>query len=212
MNSTIGLFKKNIINENPLFIRFLGISAALVVTKTVSAAIALGISAIAVLTLSELVLSLLGKIIPNETKLIAYILVVCGFVTAAELVVDSYFPQICGDIGLFIPLLAVNCAVVTEIRGATERSPLEAVIGGFSTGLGYSVALLIVALARLPISLLFDGAAASAVSFILIGAIAAGFTKIVCLAENAAKKSTKAVENYTQDDGESRLNENGEEL
>lgn len=192
MKNIAMIFKKNILTENPLFVRLLGLSAALVVTESIFSAIAMGVAVAAVLFLSDVTLAALGKIIPKQTRAVAYILVVCGFVTAAELILGAYFPTEREAVGIFLPLIALSEMVIASVKKTHDGDLLMAALDGISTGVGYLAALVLLALIRDAVMCLFDGAEAfPALSFIIIGAAAAGASKLMTLADKKLKPEGK---------------------
>ena len=135
--------------NSPTFVQLLGMCPTLAVTTSVSNAIGMGLAATAVLICSNLLISLLRKIIPNQVRIAAFIVIISGFVTAVELVIKAYFPAIDKSLGLFIPLIVVNCIILARAESfASKNKPLPSVIDGIAMGAGYTVALIAIAFVR----------------------------------------------------------------
>ena len=101
------------------------------------------------LTFSNLFISLVRKLIPKQIRIASYIVIISGFVTAVELTIKAFFPAIDASLGLFIPLIVVNCIILARAEAfASKNNPLMAVIDGISTGIGFTLALFSIALVR----------------------------------------------------------------
>jgi len=154
-------FKDGIIDQNPILVQFLGSCSALAVTTSVINAIGMGVAFSVVLIFSNLFISLLRKFIPSQVRIAAFIVIISGFVTAVELVIKAYFPEINASLGLFIPLIVVNCIILARAESfASKNDPLPSVIDGVAVGVGYTVALILIAFVRelLGTGALFAGA------------------------------------------------------
>lgn len=141
--------KEGIINQNPIFVQFLGICSALAVTTSVTNAIGMGAAFTVVLIFSNLFISLFRKIIPSQVRIAAFIVIISGFVTAVELVIKAFFPAVDKSLGLFIPLIVVNCIILARAESfASKNGVAVSVIDGLSVGLGYTMALIAIAFIR----------------------------------------------------------------
>ncbi len=141
--------KEGILTSNPVFVQFLGMCSTLAVTTSVTNAIGMGVSFTAVLIFSNLFISLLRHLIPKQVRIAAYILIISGFVTAVELLVRAYLPDLDKSLGLFIPLIVVNCIILARAESfASKNAPLPSVIDGVASGIGYTLALISLAFVR----------------------------------------------------------------
>ena len=149
MSGYIRQLKEGIIDQNPIFVQFLGMCSALAVTTSVTNAVGMGIAFTVVLVFSNLFISLLRRLIPEQVRIAAYIVIISAFVTAVELVIKAYFPAINSSLGLFIPLIVVNCIILARAEAfASKNPPLRSVVDGIAMGVGYTLALIAVALVR----------------------------------------------------------------
>ncbi|MBR5313482.1 MAG: electron transport complex subunit E [Clostridia bacterium] len=143
------LFKEGILTNNPVFVQLLGMCPTLATTTSVMNALGMGAAVIVVLAFSNLFISLLRKIIPGEVRIASYIVIISGFVTAVELIIKAYFPAIDAALGLFIPLIVVNCIILARAEAfASKNGPLPSFIDGIATGIGFTLALVCIAAVR----------------------------------------------------------------
>ncbi len=141
--------KEGLIDKNPTLIQLLGMCPTLAVTTKLSNAIGMGLAATAVLAFSNLFISLLRKFIPKQVRIAAYIVIISGFVTAVQLLLQAYLPSLYAALGIFIPLIVVNCIILARAEAfASKNPPLPSLWDGVTMGLGFTVALLIVAFFR----------------------------------------------------------------
>lgn len=141
--------REGIITNNPVFVQFLGMCSVLAVTTSVTNAIGMGLSVTAVLICSNLFISLLRNVIPKQVRIAAFIVVISGFVTAVELLIKAFLPSLDKSLGLFIPLIVVNCIILARAEAfASKNAPLPSAIDGLAAGLGYTLAVTLVAVVR----------------------------------------------------------------
>jgi len=127
----------------------LGMCPTLAVTTSALNGLGMGLSTMAVLIVSNLLISLLRKIIPNEVRLPAYIVVVASLVTVVELITQAFIPALYSALGIYIPLIVVNCIILGRAEAyASKNPPLNSVFDGIGMGLGFTAALVIVGIAR----------------------------------------------------------------
>ena len=149
MNKIFKQFKEGLLDNNPVLVQLLGMCPTLAVTTTVSNAIGMGLAATAVLICSNLFISLLRKFIPKQVRIAAYIVIISGFVTAVELLMRAYFYDLYQSLGLFIPLIVVNCIILARAEAfASKNKPLPSIIDGAAMGLGFTFALVLLAFVR----------------------------------------------------------------
>lgn len=143
------IFKEGIITNNPTFVQLLGMCPTLATTTSVVNAIGMGSAVIVVLAFSNLFISLLRKIIPPQVRIASYIVIISGFVTAVELLIKAYFPAIDNALGLFIPLIVVNCIILARAESfASKNAPIASFLDGIATGIGFTLALVCIAAVR----------------------------------------------------------------
>ncbi len=136
------IFSKGIIKENPVFILLLGLCPALAVTTSAFNGLGMGISVIVILTCSNIVISLLRKFIPSKVRIPCYIVVIAGFVTIVQLLLKAYLPSLDQSLGLFIPLIVVNCIILGRAEMfASKNNVLDSALDGLGMGVGFTLAL-----------------------------------------------------------------------
>ena len=142
-------FLKGIIAENPLFVSILGTCPALATTKTVEAAIGMGLLFTIVLVCSNILVSLLRKIIPEEIRTPAYIVIIATFVTMVKMLTNAFLPALYSTLGVFISLIVVNCIVLGRAEAyASKNSVFDSLIDALGMGVGYTLAIIIMAFFR----------------------------------------------------------------
>ena len=142
-------FKEGIITNNPTFVQLLGMCPTLATTTSVMNALGMGAAVTVVLMFSNLFISLVRKIVPKQIRIASYIVIISGFVTAVELVIKAFFPAIDASLGLFIPLIVVNCIILARAEAfASKNPPVPSMIDGVATGVGFTLALSCIAFVR----------------------------------------------------------------
>ena len=137
--------KNGLLTENPVFVLMLGMCPTLAVTTSAINGFGMGVSSLVVLAVSNLVISLLRKIIPDEVRLPAFIVVVASFVTVVELLMEAYIPSLYAALGIYIPLIVVNCIILGRAEAyASKNPPLLSLFDGLGMGLGFTIALVII--------------------------------------------------------------------
>ena len=142
-------FTKGLFKENPTFVQLLGMCPTLAVTTSVINAIGMGLSATAVLVASNVVISLLRKFIPNKIRIASYIVVIAGFVTVIEMLLEAFLPDISKALGVFIPLIVVNCIILARAEAfASKNSVGASALDGLGMGLGFTMSLTLIGAIR----------------------------------------------------------------
>ena len=142
-------FLKGIIAENPLFVSILGTCPALATTKSLEAAIGMGILFTIVLVCSNMLVSLLRKLIPEEIRTPAYIVIIATFVTMVKMFANAFLPELYSTLGVFISLIVVNCIVLGRAEAyASKNGVFDSLIDALGMGVGYTLAILSMALFR----------------------------------------------------------------
>ena len=149
MNKYLERLYNGLIKENPTLVLMLGMCPTLAVSTAAINGIGMGLSTTAVLILSNFVISVLRRVIPNEVRLPAYIVIVASLVTVTELLIEAYLPSIYEALGIYIPLIVVNCIILGRAEAyANKNTPDLAVMDGIGMGLGFTVALTLAGLVR----------------------------------------------------------------
>jgi len=135
-------FTKGFFKENPVFVLLLGMCPTLGVTSSAINGLGMGLATTFVLVMSNLVISLIKNLIPDKVRIPAFIVVIASFVTIVELSMQAYLPSLFESLGLFIPLIVVNCIVLGRAEAfASKNKPLSSIIDGLGMGLGFALAL-----------------------------------------------------------------------
>ncbi|HKK94766.1 MAG TPA: electron transport complex subunit E [Anaerovoracaceae bacterium] len=142
MGKKLAILTKGLIKENPVLVLLLGTCPALAVSTSLVNGVGMGISATAVLICSNIVISMLKKIIPDKVRIPCYIVVIAGFVTIVQLLLQAYVPSLYKSLGLFIPLIVVNCVILGRAEMfASKNSVIDSILDGVGMGLGFTLAL-----------------------------------------------------------------------
>ena len=143
------VFSDGIFKNNPVFVQLVGMCSVLGVSSTMQNAIGMGLSVIFVIVMSNLVVSLLRNFIKDEIRIPAFIVIIAGFVTIVQLVLRAYVPSLYKSLGIFIPLIVVNCVILARAEGfASKNGPIASIVDGLSQGLGYTLAISVLAFVR----------------------------------------------------------------
>ena len=177
--------KEGFITQNPVLVQLLGMCSTLAITTTIANGIGMGASVTIILTLSNIIISLLRKVIPEQVRIACYIVVIAGFVTMVDLLLQAFFPDIAESLGVFIPLIVVNCIILARAESfASKNKPVSAAVDGICQGLGYTMVLIVMSAIR---ELLGSGALAGTQLFpaeysaSLIAQPVGGFLTLGCL-------------------------------
>ena len=145
----LGFFKNGLITQNPSFVLLLGMCPLLATSTSLANGVGMGIAATAVLICSNAVISLLRKIIPNQIRIAAYIVVIAGFVTVVDMLLAAFVPSLHASLGIFIPLIVVNCIILARAEAyASKNSVLDSALDGLTMGLGFTAALIVMSSIR----------------------------------------------------------------
>ena len=139
-----GIFK-----ENPTFVLFLGMCPTLAVTTSAFNGVGMGISTMIVLVFANMFISLLRKFIPDKVRIAAYVVVIASFVTIVEMVLKAYAPSVSRSLGIYIPLIVVNCIILGRAEAfASKNNVIKSAVDGIGMGLGFTGALFIIGTIR----------------------------------------------------------------
>lgn len=149
MGNPVKIIKNGIIDENPTFSQVIGMCPTLAVTSSAINGIGMGLSTAAVLICSNLFISLLRKVIPDKVRIPCFIVVIATFVTIIQFLLQAYLPSLNASLGLYIPLIVVNCLILARAEAfASKNSPIDSIFDGIGIGLGFTVALGFLGLVR----------------------------------------------------------------
>lgn len=141
--------KEGLWSQNPVLVQLLGMCSTLAITTSFSNGLGMGVSVMIILTLSNVIISLLRKMIPDKIRIAAYIVVIATFVTIVDLLLQAYLPDIAESLGVFIPLIVVNCIILARAEAfASKNRVLPSAIDGLCQGLGYTLVLLVMSVIR----------------------------------------------------------------
>ena len=149
MNSCIERLKNGIIDENPIFVLMLGMCPTLAVTTSAMNGIGMGLSTTVVLVMSNMLISILRKVIPDSVRMPAFIVVVASFVTIVQFLMEGFTPALYESLGIYIPLIVVNCIILGRAESYASKNPvLPSIFDGLGMGLGFTVGLVAIGLVR----------------------------------------------------------------
>ena len=142
-------FTEGLLTKNPVTVQLLGMCSTLAITTSLFNGIGMGLSVTIILICSNIVISLLRKVIPSKIRIAAYIVVIAGFVTMVDLLMQAYLPDLSESLGIFIPLIVVNCIILGRAEAfASKNSVAASAVDGLCQGLGYTVVLIIMCVVR----------------------------------------------------------------
>lgn len=139
------ILTKGLLKENPIFVLVLGMCPSLAVTTSAINALGMGLATTFVLLMSNMLISLLKNVIPNKVRIPAYIVVIATFVTIVDLVLKGFVPPLAESLGLFIPLIVVNCIVLGRAEAfASKNTVVDSMLDGIGMGLGFTLSLFVI--------------------------------------------------------------------
>ena len=142
-------FKEGLVTNNPVLVQLVGMCATMAITTSLFNGIGMGLSVLVILTCCNVVVSMLRKIIPGEIRLAIFVVVIAGFVTIVDLVLQAYIPALAESLGVFIPLIVVNCIIIGRAEAFCSKNGVFAsFIDGISQGLGYTLVLIAMCVIR----------------------------------------------------------------
>ena len=152
MNNCGERLKNGIITENPIFVLMLGMCPTLAVTTSAINGIGMGLSTTVVLVMSNMLISMLRKIIPDSVRMPAFIVVVASFVTIVQFLMEGFTPSLYDSLGIYIPLIVVNCIILGRAESYASKNPvLPSIFDGLGMGLGFTMGLTFRLLMQLPV-------------------------------------------------------------
>ena len=147
--SKLQLITKGIIKENPTFVLILGMCPTLGVTSSAINGMGMGVATMAVLIMSNMVISLIKNIVPDKVRIPVFIVVIASFVTIIEMLMKAYVPALYASLGVFIPLIVVNCVILGRAEAfASKNGVVDSALDGIGIGLGFTLSLTAVGAVR----------------------------------------------------------------
>lgn len=142
MGTIVERLKNGIARENPVFVQLLGMCPTLAVTTSASNGLGMGLTTTAVLSFSNMIISMVRKIVPDKVRIPSYIVIIASLVTLVQMLLEAYLPDLNKSLGLYIPLIVVNCIILGRAEAfASKNNPVNSLFDGLGMGLGFSVAL-----------------------------------------------------------------------
>ena len=142
-------FKEGLITNNPVLVQLIGMCATMAITTTLFNGVGMGLSVLIILTCCNVVVSAIRKIIPNEIRLAIFVVIIAGFVTIVDLLLQAYIPALSEALGVFIPLIVVNCIIIGRAEAFCQKNTIGAsFFDGVFQGLGYTLVLIVMCVFR----------------------------------------------------------------
>ena len=142
-------FEEGLLSKNPVLVQLLGMCSTLAITTSMFNGIGMGLSVTIILICSNVLISALRKMIPSQIRIAAYIVIIAGFVTIVDLLLQAFLPDLAESLGVFIPLIVVNCIILGRAEAfASKNTVLASALDGLFQGIGYTVALVIMCVIR----------------------------------------------------------------
>jgi electron transport complex protein RnfE len=142
-------FKEGMMTKNPVLAQLLGLCSTLAITTSLFNGLGMGLAVTVILICSNVLISALRKVIPSQIRIAAYIVIIAGFVTVVDLLLQAFLPDLAESLGVFIPLIVVNCVVLGRAEAfASKNGVLASAVDGLCQGIGYTVALVVMCVIR----------------------------------------------------------------
>lgn len=149
MSKIVSQLKEGILTNNPVLVQLIGMCPTLATSTSLKNGLGMGLAATAVLVCSNFMVSLLRKIIPSKIRIASYVVIISVFVSAIEMLMKAYLPDLSNSLGLFIPLIVVNCIILARAEAyASKNDPLSSAVDGLAMGLGFTLALALLSTVR----------------------------------------------------------------
>ena len=143
------VFTNSMLKHNPIFMQLIGLCSVLAITNSLQNAIAMGAAVTFVLIMSNAVVSIFRNVIPDKIRIPCFIVVIATFVTLVQMILHAFSPAIYGALGIFLPLIVVNCCILGEAEGfAYQNKVIPSFVDGLGTGLGYTIAVVCMGFVR----------------------------------------------------------------
>ena len=149
MNKCVERLYNGLVKENPTFVLMLGMCPTLAVTTSAINGVGMGLTTTVVLVMSNMLISMLRKIIPDSVRMPAFIVVVASFVTIVQFLLEGFIPSLYDSLGLYIPLIVVNCIILGRAESYASKNPvLPSIFDGIGMGLGFTIGLTSIGIVR----------------------------------------------------------------
>ncbi len=143
------MFKDGLLTKNPVLVQMLGMCSTMAITTSLFNGLGMGLSVTIILICSNVMISALRKIIPNSIRIAAYVVIIAGFVTIVDLMLQAFLPDLSQSLGVFIPLIVVNCIILGRAEAfASKNGVLASALDGLTQGIGYTAALCVMCIIR----------------------------------------------------------------
>ena len=141
--------KEGLLTQNPVLVQMLGLCSTMAITTSFFNGLGMGVAALIILTLSNVIISLIRKIVPDKIRIAMFIVVIAGFVTMVDLLIQAFLPALAKSLGVFIPLIVVNCIILGRAEAfASKNSAFDSVLDGIGIGLGFTLSLTVIGAVR----------------------------------------------------------------
>lgn len=142
-------FKEGLLTQNPVLVQVLGMCSTMAITTSFFNGLGMGLAVTVILTLSNVIISAIRKIVPDKIRIAMFIVVIAGFVTMVDLFLQAFVPALAASLGVFIPLIVVNCIILGRAEAyASKNPPLPSLFDGIGMGLGFTIGLTIIGTIR----------------------------------------------------------------
>ena len=142
-------FKDGLLTQNPVLVQVLGMCSTMAITTSFFNGIGMGVAVTIILTLSNVIISAMRKIIPDKIRIAMFIVVIAGFVTCVDLSIQAFLPDLANSLGVFIPLIVVNCIILGRAEAFASKNPVGAsAVDGICQGIGYTLVLICMCVVR----------------------------------------------------------------
>ena len=149
MKEYVRIFTNGLLKENPLIMLMIGLCSALAITTSVANGIGMGLAMTFVIVLSEMIISMFRKFIPNDIRIPIFIIVIASFTTIVDLLMQAFLPELSESMGIFIKLIVVNCIIMGRVESfASKESPLKAMVDAVGMGMGFTWVLVVMSAIR----------------------------------------------------------------
>ena len=142
-------FMEGLLTQNPVLVQVLGMCSTMAITTSFFNGLGMGVAVLVILTLSNVIISLIRKIVPDKIRIAMFIVVIAGFVTCVDLLLQAFVPAIAESLGVFIPLIVVNCIILGRAEGFASKNGIGAsTVDGICQGIGYTLVLIVMCVVR----------------------------------------------------------------
>ena len=142
-------FMEGLLTQNPVLVQVLGMCSTMAITTSFFNGIGMGVAVLIILTLSNIIISAIRKVVPDKIRIAMFIVVIAGFVTMVDLLIQAFLPDLAESLGVFIPLIVVNCIILGRAEGFSYKNGIvDSFFDGIFQGIGYTVVLLIMCIIR----------------------------------------------------------------